>query len=209
MPDAARDLAIVELLDELGFATAHAAARKLLEDHGLTNPRKHRIAASKRDAVRDLLAATFVRTCTRAGCRARAAHDGRALIEVADPRDCELCGGQQNRAQVDRAIAALEAAGRRHLVVVGGSPATREELARLIGDRLDVRLISGTDRRTGEAARADLAWADLVVVWGATELDHTVSKLYTDARKHHVVTCGRRGIAALAATVLEALARRR
>lgn len=60
------------------------------------------------------------------------------------------------------------------------------------------------DGQTGRDAKADLAWADIVVVWDGTELDHKVSRLYTDARDRRVVTCQRRGIAALAATLSQA-----
>lgn len=59
----------------------------------------------------------------------------------------------------------------------------------------------------GLTNEADLAWADVIMVWGGTQLDHKVSKLYTDARRPNVVTCSRCGIAALAQTVTEHLAR--
>jgi len=47
----------------------------------------------------------------------------------------------------------------------------------------------------------------VVVVWGSTELDHKVSKLYRADRDRRVVTCPRRGLAALAATLAEAAER--
>ena len=94
------------------------------------------------------------------------------------------------------------------LVVVVGSPATHEQLRELVGTRVDLRVVSGTERRTGNEAKADLAWADLVVIWGSTQLDHKTSRLYTAARDDRVVTCAKRGIAALAATILEFTSRR-
>lgn len=211
MPAAPHDLAIDELLDRLGYGgeRARVQARAALEAAGLTNPRKQRIASAKVAAVTAALAARFVRTCARTACRRAAAAAGREIVEVAQPRDCETCGGQENSTEVERAIAALRERGLPRIVVVGGSPATHEELRRLITDRLELRLVSGTDRRNSTAAKADLAWADLVVVWGGTELDHKVSKLYTDAKPSHVVTCPRRGIAALATTMVEAARRRR
>lgn len=198
------------LLAELGFrgTAARQAARAAIEAAGLTNARKQNIASSKVPAVTALLAERFVVVCARASCRAAVAHEAREVIDAEQPADCDLCGGQQNRAEVDRAVAALSARGLRRLVVVGGSPSTHEELRALVGARLELRLVSGTDRRTGREARADLAWADLVVVWGGTELDHKVSKLYTDEKSARVVTCSRRGIAALAATMSDAAARR-
>jgi hypothetical protein len=96
----------------------------------------------------------------------------------------------------------------RRVVVVGGSPGTHDELRSLVAGGLELRLVAGTERRTSRDAKADLAWADLVVVWGGTELDHKVSKLYARGRGDHVVTCSRRGIAAMAATMVEAARRR-
>ena len=53
---------------------------------------------------------------------------------------------------------------------------------------------------TTRDAHADLEWADLILVWGGSELDHKVSKLYTDAppaQKRKLVQLARRGVAAL------------
>jgi hypothetical protein len=204
------DVAIDDLLDQLGFGgeRARGQARGVLEAAGLTNPRKQRIASTKVAAVQEALTARFVRTCARTACREAASRDGREIVEVGQPRDCESCGGRENSTEIDRAITALRERELDRVVVVGGSPATHEELRRLVADRLELRLIPGTDRRNGAAARADLAWADLVVVWGGTELDHKVSKLYTDGKPAHVVTCPRRGIAALGTTLIEAARRR-
>ena len=41
----------------------------------------------------------------------------------------------------------------------------------------------------------DRRWADLVVVWGATELDHRVSQLYHGP---NVITAAKRGVAEVA-----------
>ena len=83
--------------------------------------------------------------------------------------------------------------------IVGGSPAVREELAAL-EPALELRLVDGTERRTAEKAKADLTWADLILLWGASELHHKVSMLYSNAApplKKKVVHVAKRGIAAL------------
>jgi len=204
-----RDVPIDELLAELGFRTPELQqrARAVLEQAQLTNARKQNISSAKRETVGRVLGERFILVCARASCR-HAAGAGREVLHASRPTDCAICGGQQNRVEVDRAIAALVARGMRRLVVVGGSPGTHGELRALVGNRLDLRVVTGTDRRTGRDAKGDLAWADLVVVWGATELKHKVSKLYTDGKPRHVVTCPKRGIAALAATIVEAVRRR-
>jgi len=69
-------------------------------------------------------------------------------------------------------------------------------------------MVDGTERRTGDRARADVEWADLVLVWGASELHHKVSWLYTQVPqplRHKVVHASRRGIAALLAEAVRHL----
>ncbi len=201
----AHDLSLEDLLADLGYRTI--AARRLavsaLVEVGLTTGRKSRIVASKLDAVKATLADRFVLVCSRTSCRSDASRTGKTLIHIARPTDCSICGGSANESSIDRAIAALASRGLLKLVVVGGSPTTQEKLRELVRDRLELRLVPGTDRRTSTDAKADLAWADVVVIWGGTQLDHTVSKLYTDRRSAKVVTCGRRGIEALADTMRE------
>jgi hypothetical protein len=199
-----QDVVIDELLADLGFRDERARreARQALEELHLTNARKQRIAAGKLDAVKAALGERFLITCAQPACRAAAHASGKTVLDATLAPDCQICGGSRNRTEMARAIAVLQQRGRRRVVVVGGSPATRDELRALAGDALELRLISGTDRRTGRESKADLAWADVVVVWGPTELDHKVSKLYTDARDRRVVVCPSRGIAALAATLI-------
>lgn len=68
------------------------------------------------------------------------------------------------------------------------------------------RAIRGA-RRTAREAGGDLLWVELVVVWGSTELAHKVSNLYTGSGDRRVVTCGRRGVAALGETLVFAAKR--
>jgi hypothetical protein len=210
MVAAPSDLSIDDLLVDLGYRTdaARQLARAALVDAGLTSGRKSRIAAGKLPAVNAALASRFAIVCARTACRSVLPGTDKSLIDAARPTDCSVCGGSANESAIDRAVAALHGRGMRKVVVVGGSPTTHEELRSLVRNRLELRLVSGTDRRTRSGAKADLAWADLVVIWGATQLDHKVSKLYTDGRHESVVTCGRRGIEALAETVRQFASRR-
>ncbi|MCS6914925.1 MAG: hypothetical protein RMK29_11305 [Myxococcales bacterium] len=207
------DLRLHELLDELGFSGANEArARQELEQAGLTRPGKQRIAAHKRERVQRLLQERFLLVCSRSSCQQEArtlldAGDGRQLLCAERPGDCALCSGSGNRQAVDRMCALLGQHGLQRLVVLGGSPNAREALRALVGDRIELRLIDGTERRTQAEARADLRWADLVVIWGGTELDHKVSSLYSHGAERPVLTIARRGIAALADGLREHLER--
>lgn len=194
------DLDIAELLGSLGFGEGdRARAREHLEALGLTHAKKRRISAAKRPVVEAALGQRFAVLCGAELC-ARAAARGRELV-VAQPRTlCEHCGGSDNRKAFLRLQHLAEAHGVSRLVVVGGSPAAREELRAGAPEAWSLRLVDGTARRTAREAQVDLAWAHLVLVWGASELDHKVSNLYTEAPlplRRKVVQLARRGVATL------------
>ncbi|MBX3402032.1 MAG: hypothetical protein KF699_01340 [Phycisphaeraceae bacterium] len=197
MRPAPHDIAKVDLLRELGYGGDTSLYAGALEAAGLSNPRKDRIALDKRDRVAGALRAAFVRVCSRGDCSSMAAGigGGRAPAPAATQADCEVCGGSRNRSAVDEMVRAFDAAGWKRLVVVGGSAATREDLLRQIADRLEVRLVDGTIARRRVQAEADLVWADRVVIWASTELNHKVSELY---RGPKVITARSRGVAELA-----------
>lgn len=189
-----------ELFRALGYGASHDLLEHALEQAGLSRPAKPAISASKRAAVAALLEERFVAVCSRGDCRAEAQEhdDGRVAITAATAADCAFCGGSANARAVDDMVAALTRAGIRRLCVVGGSPGRRTILEALVGDRLELRLVDGTIARTRRQADADLAWADRVAIWGATQLDHDVSLLYSGK---HVIQLARRGIGELAREV--------
>src|SRR5436190_2133599 len=199
------DVAIDDALSQLGLAGGEAGrARAELERVGLTNPRKRRISAGKLDAVRVAIDERFARLCD--ACAAREPHDERERLRV-PPAACVRCGGSNNDRALADLVAACSAAGLARIVFVGGSPSFRQELAALRSP-LELRLVDGTARRTAAEAAADLAWADLVVVCGGTELAHKVSTLYT-RRGTNVLTTPRRGIEAIAGEVVRHVELRR
>jgi hypothetical protein len=102
-------------------------------------------------------------------------------------------------------VAALQNVSVRRVCVVGGSPNTRQELARLIGGRLDLRLIEGDRSRTRRQAEDDLAWADRAIIWGGTQLSHKVSELYSGPK---VIQMNGRGVATLAKELTRSAGRR-
>jgi hypothetical protein len=189
-----------ELFRELGYGGSHDLLESALEDTGLSRRSKRAIAAGKRAAVAAVLDKRFIAVCSRGDCQtlARASDDERVVVAAASPAQCELCSGTPNARAVDEMVDAMCRAGLRRLCVVGGSPSTRTELALLVGDRLELRLIDGVISRTSAHAQADLVWADRVAIWGATQLDHSVSLLY---RGRHVIQLARRGIRQLAREV--------
>jgi hypothetical protein len=119
---------------------------------------------------------------------------------------CDHCGGSVNKREALALIDAFAARGFSRLLVVGGGPGTAEELTHLLGDAIELRIVDGESHRNATQAESELAWADVVAIWGSTILPHKVSKLYTDRRidyRGKLCTVTRRGAAALCKTVVE------
>ena len=165
----------------VGLAASHAAeliaALPLTDGSALTTLLHDRVVLASADAPKALV--------------------GNAVV-VHVPGDRGELGGDAAMAAAWRRFATGCARGEVNLVViVGGSPAYRRQLRSLHEDSgvgPELRLISGTDRRPRHRAEADVRNSDLVLIWGATELDHSVSAPYTEARMPHVVAIAHRGI---------------
>lgn len=202
------DRAIDAWLAEEGYELPEAMqrARSLLEAEGLTRPGKRRISDEKLPRARAALHQRFYLHCGSPECQ-KADRTGRVPVRAEPKARCEYCGGSDNRRAESLLLEACRQTGIRRLVVVGGSPSVRAELSGLAGE-LELRMVDGTERRTADRAKSDLEWADLVLVWGASELHHKVSTLYTQVApplRRKVVQASKRGVAALLAAAMEHL----
>jgi hypothetical protein len=208
-----RDFEIERFLSAEGFETEdlRRCARGALEAAGLTRPGKRRIAEEKLGAARAALAASLLRVCGDAEC-ARLARRGpgaeRQAVRVPAPV-CEVCGGSNNRRAVRALAERLRRSGLRRLLVVGGKQAQHAELREaLAAAGLELRCVDGT---SGTFSRRDAApqleWAQLLVVWGGTQLPHKVSRLYTDDPPRHLrgrtVKLAKRGVEAVCREILQ------
>ena len=207
----ARDVDIDAFLRAEGFASAEAlaAARAALEAGGLTHAGKRRIAEAKLDSARGALSRALQRLCASPQCGrvARAGGGGRTPVRV-DPAACEVCGGSNVR-RATRALAlCLSSRGVRRVLIVGGKGAQHTEIEDpLRAAGLEVRFVDGTSGSPSRRdAAPDLLWAEVLVVWGATQLPHKVSRLYTDDLPAHLrgrtVRLARRGIEAVCREVM-------
>lgn len=166
--------------------------------------------------VRPFLDDALALTCGQAECDVMAPRlRGGSVVHVGAHRCC-VCGGSANERARARIHAACLASGARRIVVVGGTPSHRDEIlggdARWQRDEtspggIEWRFVDGTARRTEAAARADIAWADVVVIWAPTRLAHTVSDQYTGSARHgRTAVCTRKGLGGLADSIAAALA---
>lgn len=203
---------IATWLAELGFVTeaSRAAARKLLENAGFTNPRKRSMARFKLDAAQALLDRLVVRVC--GPCAAFGAPRLANSVE-SDPTHCSVCRGSNNRRAVMGMAVACRAKGIERLLVIGGSNGTIHELETLLRDTsIELRCVDGVDYAPNKKrALPDLNWAQFIVVWASTPLPHKVSVSYTDECPADVrmITVARRGVEALCGEVTKSLGVRR
>jgi hypothetical protein len=207
------DVEIDAWLEGLGFGEGEArlAARAALEEVQLTRAGKTRMSAQKLERATAQLLSRFSLHCASPACVEAARASGLTPLRASSKGSCPHCGGSDNARAARELLAACAAAGVQRVLVVGGSPSVREELRAALGVALELRTVDGTERRTQERARGDLEWAQLVVLWGATELDHKVSGHYAHPPAPHrgkLVHVARRGVAALATAAVEHLRRK-
>ncbi|WP_224369244.1 hypothetical protein [Hyalangium versicolor] len=206
------DRDIDEWLAERGYTPtdSRTRARSTLEEAKITNPKKARMSEQKLERAEAVLAERFFRVCSAQACAQVARASGREPLLVEPRTHCESCGGSNNRRAVADFVEACQRKGVKRVVIVGGSPAVREELEDQLGNRVALRMVDGTERHTADKARHNLDWADLVLVWGATELHHKVSEHYTGGpptATRKVIHVTRRGVAALLAEAITHLKR--
>lgn len=194
------------LLKELGYGSSKAQdiATEVLVAAGLTKAHKKNIALEKRERVREVLAQALIRLCP--GC-ASLAEPGKRQVPCGHPSECEECGGAPNRLALTRAAQAFRQRGLRRLLVVGGAPSAHEVLRSEWPTDLALRIVDGEPSHSLTAATANLEWADVVVVWGATILPHCTSRHYTRHYRHSakVIQLRRRGVESLAHRLIEHL----
>ena len=178
----------------LAEATAFVGLEQVLRDRGLAKPAEDQAALAGLVELRGaelvgaaelgptaalvrLLEERLALVCSRESC----SPDGDVVAVRVPPGRCEMCGGSDIRAAFERFSEAAERCGIEALVVVGGSPAYRRQL-RALADKtrspIRLDLVSGTTRRPRHKVEADMRRAQLVVIWGATLLDHSVSVAY-------------------------------
>ena len=198
------DLSLVGVLKDLGITspTSQNSARSALVDAGTISRRPNRvnIAAGKVDAARSVLEAAFLWHCGNGDCRRAAAVSSAPTLLVERPR-CGICGGSGDRSALRRLGKAATKAGVTRILVVGGTETKWREIRSGSPAGLEWRFVDGVKSRDDRHFRGDRRWAEVIVLWSSTPLDHRVSSHFTGKNDGRVVTVSRRGIASLADAV--------
>lgn len=152
----------------LGDDELTGALRAILDARRAGPLLEHLVAANP-----EALAAFFAERLMLVG-EGEEAPPGRIAVRVPGERS-ELREDGAVKKALDRFSTACLVNGKKRVVFVGGSPAYRRQLREGLDRRLDVRFVEGDQRRVPKIE------ADLVVVWGSTELDHSVSDHFPGA----------------------------
>lgn len=183
----------------IGDVPGRARARAVLDGAGLTNPRRDRVSREKLPRMRETLASAFHLCCTHPPCMAQTG--GLPVLHVRKDQ-CPVCSGSNTALAAQELITACRQAGIHKVCVVGGSPAVREELRSRVGGQLRLTLVDGTQSPDQTVARAHVRNHDVVLLCGASELDHRLSNTYAAWKAEgNVIAVARRG----AGAILEAL----
>ncbi len=179
----AQDMPIGALLAEEGFNTVASsrAAREALVRYGLTNHRKKNITVQKLSRVREILTREFYRACDDPWCQTVGVleAEGREIVTVAGDA-CQVCGGKKSCRSLKVAALVFEKRQIRRVVILGGTRAGQREIAAYASSsNVEFRFVDGTKHgRASQLAAPYSRWADLIVVWANTPINHTVSRTY-------------------------------
>lgn len=120
-------------------------------------------------------------------------------IDIVPSPICPVCKGRDNRGAFRKLLRSTEEAGISRILIVGGYPDIHVDLADLGREQgsLEFRSVDGTRHVDVRRAEALMTWADVVVIWGSTQLKHSVSGLFNHPPKGTrklVIAHGQRGI---------------
>lgn len=198
---------IAEMLRGFGVvdAAAQEVARATLIDGGLiANNRKVNIFAAKSAQARVLLQKSFQWHCNDGDCRIAAAK-GKTSPLLVEKVACSFCGGSKDRAALAEMARAMAEANKLRVLVVGGTDKKEREIKEKSPPGIEWRFIEGTKGRPSRYRQSHQDWAEVIVIWGSTELNHKVSERFAVKGDDRVITVRRRGITALADEVIRHL----
>ena len=211
---AASEVSLDRMLEGMGISDPGAlqSARQALMDGKVISPKPNRknIAARKKDRVRELLDGQFRWHCSNGDC-VSAAHShvdsDMSRLLLVERQACQECGGSSNATALKDLDKAMAEAGLSCVLVVGGVGANRREIGRNISHRCEWRFVDGVEVPRPSVYKAHRKWAEVIVIWCSTPLDHKVSGHFDRKGDERVVRVSRRGIAAMAEEVIQHIQR--
>ena len=174
---------ISDLLETIGFSDTgiQSPARKIIETAGYTNPRKINIATDKARLIEAYVENNFRLVCSTACAAALDQKQMRPQLRV-KAQKCEFCNGSKQNKLLAKMANDLSNNNLLEILVVGGSTQSANTLNRALKHcKINIKIVEGTKRTNLKTAKILCRSADVVVIWGATQLDHTVSQVFSAA----------------------------
>ena len=206
------DIPIDNMLTDLGIVHGERRnARKMLFEWGVIqrNPDRANIARSKTALVGEVLAEAFLWHCNNGECRQAAgsdAHNEENLpLLLVEQSVCEICGGSPGARSLAQLGSALAGAGLSRILVVGGTERKEREIRGKSPAGIEWRFVDGKVARDDRYYRPHRQWADIIVIWQSTPLDHRVSEHFDGKGDDRIITVRRRGVAALSGEIVRHL----
>lgn len=204
------DISISRMLEDMGISApaSQKAAQDALAEAGIISFRPNRIniAASKVERSLQVLQAAFFWRCGSGNCKTKAEARGRQTLLV-ERTHCMVCHGSNDRRALEEMASAAAASNVSKILVVGGTDAKRREIREKSPSGLEWRFVDGKKSKDDRYFRHNRRWAEVIVIWGSTELDHKVSEHFVRKGDTRVITVSRRSIGALADEVVGHLSR--
>ena len=117
------------------------------------------------------------------------------------------CGGDPSASVLAQAGQALAAAGVRRILIVGGTERKERELRQKSPPDLDWRFIDGKRVQDDRYYQPHRDWAQVIIIWQSTPLDHKVSEHFDGKGDPRVITVRRRGVIAVAQELISHVSR--
>ncbi len=205
------EISIARMLKGFGITAPEAqkAAQDALIEAGVISARRNRanIADSKTERARAVLEQVFLWRCRNGDCKREASGAGEPTLLV-EQAACSICGGSQDGSALRRMAAAAADANVSRILVVGGTEAKWDVIRAKSSKDVEWRFIDGKRSREDRHFRSHRQWAQVIVVWSSTPLDHRVSSHFDGKGDGRVITVTKRGVAALADGIAQHLERR-
>ena len=200
------DTCMKDMLADMGITDPESqeSAIKDLIRKGVISGRRKRtnIAITKLKRVESCLQETFSWHCRSGDCKRAAKAATRPPLLVAKSH-CAYCGGSADRRSLKKMSETLDALGSRRILVLGGTSRVHQEIERKSRSlRVEWRFIEGTKAKDDRYYRPHRDWADIIVIWSSTPLDHRVSRHFTGRSDDRVITAERRGISSFCQSVI-------
>jgi hypothetical protein len=117
---------------------------------------------------------------------------------LVEQRACQICDGNPSVKALQNMAETVIDASKSHILIVGGTDKKEREILDKRSGLVQWRFIDGTKARDDRYYRSHRKWADIIIIWQSTPVDHRVSAHFDGKGDDRVITVRQRGIHCLA-----------